>query len=392
VFALHQHPGRVTRIPCRRPLTVSLVLGVTLAATLTAVASSTSAQAAGAAVARPHHVFVINLENTNYFEAFGPDSPAPYLSKTLRAQGQLLTRYYAVAHNSLPNYIAQISGQAPGSDTQADCPIYRDFVGTGTVAPGQAVGQGCIYPTSVTTVADQLSAAGRSWKAYLEDMGNSPTESATCRHPAMNTPDDTQKARVGDQYAARHNPFVYFHSILDGGRCDTNDVPLDRLPADLSTEATTANFTYLTPNLCHDGHDQPCVDGRPGGLVSADAWLSTWVPRILASPAYRHDGLVVITFDEAEASGTQADTTACCNEQAGPNSPMPGITGPGGGRVGAVLLSRFIRPGSTNTHAYNHYALLASIEKLFGLGRLGFAGATGLRTFGADVYNASTTP
>ena len=61
------------------------------------------------------HVFVVNLENKGYDETFGPDSPAPYLSKTLRAQGQLLTQYYGTAHNSLPNYIAQISGQGPNA-------------------------------------------------------------------------------------------------------------------------------------------------------------------------------------------------------------------------------------------------------------------------------------
>lgn len=336
-------------------------------------------------------MFVINLENTSFAEAFGPSSPAVYLNGTLRARAQLLTRYYAVAHNSLPNYIAQISGQGPNGDTQGDCQVYRDFVGAGTSPPGQAVGQGCVYPARVPTVANQLSATGRSWKAYLEDMGDSPTQSATCRHPALNTPDGTRKARVGDQYAARHNPFVYFHSILDGGDCSTQDVPLEQLPGDLATEATTANLTYITPNLCNDGHDQPCVDGRPGGLATADAWLRIWVPRILAAPAYQHDGLLVITFDEAEATGSGADTTACCNEQPGPNSPLPGITGPGGGRVGALLLSRFVRPGSTNATPYNHYALLGSIEKLFGLPRLGFAGAPGLRTFGSDVYNAAAS-
>ena len=67
---------------------------------------------------------------------------------------------------------------------------------------------------------------------------------------------------------------------------------------------------------------------------------------------------------------------------------MPGIEGPGGGRTGTLVLSRYVTPGSTNDTPYNHYALLRSLEDLFGLSHLGYAGAAGLRPFGADVYNA----
>ncbi len=64
----------------------------------------------------------------------------------------------------------------------------------------------------------------------------------------------------------------------------------------------------------------------------------------------------------------------------------PGIIGPGGGRIGAVLLSPYIRPGTVSTRPYNHYALLRSVEDIFGLDHLGFAGQKGLQPFGADVY------
>lgn len=219
-------------------------------------------------------------------------------------------------------------------------------------------------------------------------MGNdTPAESATCRHPALNSQDDTQTARNGDQYAARHNPFVYFHSIIDTPSCNEHDVPLTRLPKALSHIATTPNLVFITPNLCHDGHDSPSVDGEPGGLVSADAFLKKWVPKIVRSPAYKKDGMLLIIFDEADFGSSNSDTTACCNEQSGPNTAMPGITGPGGGRVGAVALSRFIEPGSVNDNPYNHYALLRSIEDLFDLSHLGFAAAQGLNAFGSDVYN-----
>jgi phospholipase C len=323
------------------------------------------------------HVFVINLENKGYDQTFGPGSPATYLSKELRAKGQLLSQFHGVAHNSLPNYIAQISGQGPNSQTQGDCQVYSDFAATGTVAPQQAVGNGCVYPSSVTTVADQLQAKALSWKGYMEDMRT------PCRHPQLGTADDTQKAKPTDQYAARHNPFVYFHSIVDSPSCAAHDVPLEQLTADLSSAATTPNLSYITPNLCHDGHDTPCANGEPGGLVSADAWLRTWVPKILASPAFAKDGLLVVTFDEADNKGPDS-AAACCGEGPGPNAAAPGIYGMGGGRVGAVVVSPFVSPGSFNNTAYNHYGLLRTIENTFSLAPLGYAST--VSGFGLDVW------
>ncbi|WP_334170587.1 alkaline phosphatase family protein [Sinomonas sp.] len=325
------------------------------------------------------HVFVINLENKGYDETWGPGSQAPYLSQTLRSQGVLLNSYYGIGHNSLDNYIAEISGQGPNDQTQADCQTYSPFVQTGTVAPGQAVGSGCVYPTGVPTLADQLTGAGKTWKGYMEDMGT------PCRHPQLGTVDDTQKARVGDQYAARHNPFVYFAAITGSPSCAANDVDLSALPNDLGSVSSTPDVSFITPNLCHDGHDSPCVDGEPGGLVSADAWLKQWVPVITGSPAFKQDGVLVITFDESD--GPQTDSTACCGEGPGPNAPEPGIAGMGGGRVGALVLSPSTAGGTWSTTPYNHYSLLASIEDLFHLPYLGYAGTPGLNRFGLDVFN-----
>jgi hypothetical protein len=339
-----------------------------------------SARATGSSLPLVGHVFVINLENKGYDETWGPTSAAPYLGRTLRAQGVLLSQYYGVGHNSLDNYVAQVSGQGPNPDTQGDCQIYSSFVRTGTAAPGQAVGRGCVYPSSVPTLAGQLTAAGRTWKGYMEDMG------APCRHPAVGAPDDTQKARVGDQYAVRHNPFVYFSSITGSADCPRNVVDLSALRTDLQSTQTTPSLSYITPNLCHDGHDSPCVDGQPGGLASADAWLRQWVPVITGSPAFGKDGMLVITFDESD--GPQSDASACCGEGPGPNAPLPGITGMGGGRVGALVVSpQFVQPGTWSDTPYNHYSLLASIEDLFHLPYLGYAGSSGLPRFGLDVYN-----
>ena len=339
----------------------------------------------GAADAAPpiRHVFIIVLENQPFEASFGPRSPAPYLARALPRQGALLTRYYGTGHYSLDNYISIVSGQAPNPDTQQDCPVFREFVATGPAgAFGQLPGSGCVYPASVHTIADQLEAHGLGWMAYMEDMGKDPErEAATCAHAPIGAEDRTERATPKDQYAAKHDPFVYFHSIIDDpARCNAHVVGLDRLAGDLAQAATTPNFAFITPNLCHDGHDARCADGQRGGLAGIDRFLKLWVPRITGSPAFRKDGLLVITFDE----GLTAE--ACCGEAGLPGGPAPGQFGPGGGRIGAVLLSPFIRGGTVSKRPYNHYSLLRSVEGYFGLPPLGFAAASEVRPFGADVF------
>jgi hypothetical protein len=348
------------------------------------------------------HVFIIILENKDFSTTFGPDSPAPYLAKTLTPQGELLTQYYATGHLSNDNYISIVSGQAPNKANQADCATYSDFKVSGQKLGqyGQVVGTGCVYPASVKTIADQLAAAGLTWKGYMEDMGSDPARdgAVNCAHPKLGTKDSTFTAEPNDQYATRHNPFVYFHSIIDSPTCKKNDVPLSRLPIDLLHADTTPNYAFITPNLCNDAHDPvgsqtQCANGDPGGLATADRFLQKWVPLITASPAFQASGLLIITFDEAEFDGHGEEYKACCNELPGPNEQLggqPGIQGHGGGRIGTLLLSTFVKPGSRNDTPFNHYSLLRTTEDIFGLKHLGYAQQSELQTFAeAGVYNAA---
>jgi hypothetical protein len=381
--------------------------------------------------ANVRHLFIIVLENKSFSDTFGTSTQDPYLQKTLVPMGGLLTEYYGTGHVSLDNYISMISGQSPTPGTDNDCLAgftgtignYNDVEQTGVAANGQiAATGGCIYSAQVKTLPEQLTNAGYTWKGYMEDMGNDPSrESATCGHPAIGIgTDHTNTAEapsaavpLGDAYATRHDPFMYFHSIIDSPSCKTHVVNLDRLTNDLAKERTTPNFVFITPNLCSDGHDgsgtgapgKTCANGQPGGLTSADAFLKAWVPKILASPAYRKDGLLIITFDESnytESTSTNPSTgqktvditfpgQTCCGQQPGPNlaGVRPGtftlvntaalvenivINGYGGDRIGALLLSPFVKPGSTSAVAYNHYALLRSIEDIFKLAEhLGYA-------------------
>jgi len=357
------------------------------------------------------HVFEIMLENNGYSATFGNPSADPYLATTLPGKGAMLQNYYGTGHFSNDNYIASVSGQPPNSKTQLDCSTYSEFLPLEGQVGGIQQGAGCVYPAAVKTVADQLSSEGLTWKGYMEDMGNDPTRDGgvTCAHPASGAPDSAFSAEAADGYATRHNPFVYFHSITDNTTtCNTNVVPLGgttgTMPAgtpagvtglvsDLASIATTPSFSFITPNLCDDGHDSsPCTNttgagvGHGSSVADTDAWLKAWVPLILASPAFQKDGLLEITFDEGEQPSL--DTTACCGETPGPAAVAGGngISGPGGGKVGAVLISPFIAGGTVVTKtSYNHYSSLASIEDLFGLPHLGEA-QTVTTTFDKHIY------
>jgi hypothetical protein len=377
------------------------------AAAAIALASGLSGGAAGAQASftppKIRHVFVIVLENEGYAATFGNPTADPYLARALPAQGALLENYYATGHASNDNYISLVSGQPPNAQNQADCPKFDNFTGAIMLSTGVETGTGCVYPAEVPNIATQLSAKKLTWKGYMEDMGNNPNrEAAACGHPALEATDETQKAVAGDGYATRHDPFVYFHSVIDEQTyCDKHVValgsPTGVMPAaalkgetglatDLMSASKTPRFSFITPDLCDDGHDYPCTNEPSGAsaLADIDTFLETWVPKITSSQAYRENGLLEIVFDEAANS----ETESCCEEMPGPGSPLPGITGPGGGRVGAVLLSPFIAPGTVSTTSYNHYSSLASWESMFGLSRLADA-ATVPSAFGADIFTAT---
>ena len=383
------------------------------------------------------HVFVLTMENKNYNDTFGTSTQYPDL-QAMAKQGALLTQYYGTGHVSLDNYLAMMSGQPSTKETQSDCNMgFNDVVADGWDAANPKVlkakgGMGCVYPNTVKTFVNQLDDLKLTWKGYMGDMGNDPTrESATCGHPKIGAMDNTQSAQAptadvpkGDQYATRHNPFMYFHAIIDDqAYCDSHVVNLDaNLQNDLQKIETTPNFVFITPNLCDDGHDgdgtgaKPCVNGDKGGLTSINAFLKKWIPIIQASPAYQRDGLIIINFDESADMVPAGKTTvngvttvtvnlpgdACCGQQPGPNVVRPDdvilpvsatlqyklhYVGVGGDRTGAVMLSRFIKPGTVSNTAYNHYSMLKSLENIFQTnGYLGYADDQNLVPFGNDIF------
>jgi hypothetical protein len=397
------------------------------------------------------HIWVVMLSGHGFDGAFGPNSQATYLSKTLTKDGELIPNYYAIAHGGLANEIALLSGQGPTKQTAGDCPQYNDITPGTPGDQGQVTGDGCVYPKDTQTLADQLFAGGNPWKAYVEDLGKGP---GGCDHPATGSDDPNHDVRPDNASVTWRNPFLYFHSLIDSPLCNTSMADLSQLGPDLQQVGDTPVFSYIVPNRCHDGSDQPCAPDQPAGLAAADAWLQAVIPQIEQSPGYKQGGLIAITFDATPKDGPEADSSSCCGAPdqypnlpaddpsqqpspdqgtapspsdpnaaaaptdpnapaADPNAPASNGTTPttttptdttttpppatpppvkptgGGGKVGLLLISPYIKANTVNTTGYyNHFSLFASFEDLFSIGHIGYANLADLTTFDKTVYTA----
>jgi hypothetical protein len=221
----------------RRLFLAAAVVLVPLVGGLLALVPSASA----ATLPPIKHVWIIMLENESYNYSFGSagDKYAPYLTKTLPSEGALLKDYYGTAHDSLPNYVAMVSGQASNYMMAEDCTTFQPFLAFGgenfdtTTKYGQLSGEGCVFPKSVQTVGNELSSAGLTWKEYAQDMGNDPKRDKSvmtangpaCGHPALGQTDLTDTTGpANDSYATRHNGFMYFESVIGNQSfCDAHD-------------------------------------------------------------------------------------------------------------------------------------------------------------------------
>jgi hypothetical protein len=312
-----------------------------------------SADGLGIGPGKIKHVWLIILENKSYDATFTGLNKNTYLWRTLPTQGVLLKNYYGTGHGSFDNYLTLVSGQATQPDAQADCPYYDKFSGhvdtSGSLSTDRNYGQfvsaqgpnaapgsnGCVYPASVPTLFNQLDAAHVSWKGYAQDLGNpdanGPTHDAGAQYcgapyasPGL-TGSTAQPspgvANATDQYLAKHFPFPWFESLRKAGDCNSRHItslfsPTNGLYHDLQHQASTPAFSWITPNMCSDGHDAVCYGNNlsggfstpntpkapvsyTGGLYAADLFLEHVIPEIEASPAFKHGGLIDITFDEA---------------------------------------------------------------------------------------------
>jgi hypothetical protein len=265
-------------------------------------------------------VIVVVEENHSIGQIIGSPQ-APFLNR-LAAKGTLLTGFFAITHPSLPNYIAMVSGGTQGITSDCgDCNV------------------------DAPNLADQLEAAGISWKAYMEDL-----------------PAPCSDAHTAGAYAKKHNPFMYFASVRDNpGRC-AKVVPYGQFDADLAA-GRLPRLVFVTPNLDHDMHGAGGRGDDAALTAAADRWLEGLYGKLAGSSAWREDTRLVVTWDEGHGTGAGGGT-GCCGGLAT------------GGNVATIVAGPRVKPGRDDT-TYSHYALLRSIEALFHLPFLGHAGDSG---------------
>ncbi len=261
---------------------------------LTALMAALVVPAASAQTQAPslQHIVVIVFENKEYGAVLG-NAQAPTFNRMARRYATL-THYYGVTHPSLPNYLALVSGSTHG--ITSDCTSCE---------------------VSGPTLADRLEQAGKTWKLYAEGL-----------------PAPGFAAPGSDGYAKKHDPFIYFRSVVDNPARAKRVVPLKQLAVD-ERAAALPSFAFVVPNLCHSMHD--C------SVRTGDAWLRTQLPPLLALP----QTVVFVVFDEGTTDVH------------------------GGGHVAALALGTTVRPHSRFAAVTNHYGLLRTIEDAWGLARLG---------------------
>jgi len=287
------------------------------------------------------HVFLVVGENTTY-DKVDPAS-APYLASTLRSQGAWLTDYYAATHWSQANYMALVTGGF------TDCDQH---------------GKGVVCHRDVDNLFQRLDGAGLSWKVWLE------SGTAKCDTGSGGTCTSTEPCPLTGFYTTGNPPVLLdgiegpggvWSATTPSAECLANDVPagtatdgMARFDAALAS-GDVPRFNMVLPNGCEDGEAncKPLNDK----IRQFDAFLAREVPKILASPAFGDDGVLVVTYDEDMRPGGLA--------------PKNGLAS--GGHVVCVIVSPMLRPG-TYGGAAGHYSLLRTIQDGFGLdGYLGHA-------------------
>jgi len=270
------------------------------------------------------HVFVIMMENTGYSNLIG-NSNAPWINSAAAEFG-LATNYTGVSHPSQPNYVAATSGALNGVFNDNDITI------------------------DVPNIVDQVEASGRTWKAYMQSMSLCATK--------------LDHACGNQLYERKHNPFVSYLDVQSSTSRMANIVDFGQLDSDLAS-GDVANYVWISPDQCNDMHGRaapatdPCNFGDISGLIATgDAFLSSTVGKIMASPAWNGNSVIFVTWDESDFPF--ADVSGCCDAV------------PGGGHVVTLAISHSDHSARTSSVAYNHYSMLATIQQGWQLGCLAF--------------------
>ena len=236
-------------------------------------------------------VFVIVFENKDAAEILS-GVQAPHFASLAREYAHA-ANYRAITYPSQPNYLALFSGSTHGVQDNE------------------------LYDLSARSLADQVEEAGLTWRVAAENVGP----------PCFTGPFSLDGPDGEGIYSRKHNPAISFTSISrDPVRCAN-------ITDFTGFDPEAADVTFIVPNNCHSMHDCSIAEG--------DAWLQSFLPRILESDAYERGGVVFITFDEDRGDLDNYVATI-------------------------VVSDRAVR-GAASERPYTHYSLLRTVQELLGL-------------------------
>jgi phospholipase C len=317
---------------------VVIALGL-VAAGIATTLNVRQAKADTGGVPRFQHIFYIMMENHSYNEVIGDTTDAPHIN-ALASQYGLATNYWGVTHPSEPNYVASVAGD--NFNVTGDAPYYT-----------QQVAEASLF--------SQLENAGLTWKTYQQSL------------PSVGFTGTAYPSSKIALYAAKHNPVVNF--LDEYGPAPTsasftptpaqqaelnNIVPDTQLATDLASDSAPA-FSYIVPDQCHDMHGIAgyndnginCDFSAQASLISAgDTYVNDTVQLIMGSKVWQKgNNAIVITWDENDFSAIQGP----------PNVPSAG------GHVPTIVIANHGPRGVQYDVAADHYSLLLTIERAFGL-------------------------
>lgn len=303
---------------------------------LSAVETARSALSASAI----RHVFIIMMENQNASTVYG-SSKAPYINQLMGQYGYASNFQDALpsAIPSEPHYI----WMEAGTNVFAD----RTFTGDADASATNST-------AATAHLVNQLESAGLTWMTYQEGIS---TATGACPIASSHA----------TQYAAKHDPFVYFRDVSGStpnktsARCVAHTRELGQFAVDLAA-GNVSSYTLITPNLCHDMHG---ALGCPLGAVKqGDNWLKSFLPSLIAY-ANANQGVIFLNWDEPEGTPTQ-----------------PFLV------IGPHLKSA----GYKSTLRYDMSSVLKSLQRIFGVTPLlGHAADSGTNDF-SDFFKAGSFP
>jgi acid phosphatase len=274
-----------------------------------------------------NHIVVVAFENQSFEDVVGSTS-MPYLNGLI-SQGALATRFFADYHGSISAYFMITTGESVTTDSS-----FQEKI-------------------TIDNIVRQLAAANKSWKAYAQSI------------PSVGFLGSTS-----GEYVKWHNPFAYFNEIITNSAQAANIVPFTQLPLDLAANALPS-FSFVIPDNQHNSHDCPNLGTtctNTDKLAAADQFLQTSIDPVLKNPVFQQDGLLVIWFDEGDATDNQF----------------------GGGHIAVVFVGPRAKPGFQSTTFYRHENLLRTFAESLALP--GFPNSSIYVSSMSDMMAVNTPP